>query len=312
MAAIPSNTKDATLNNAISAITLKYIIPNIGDNVTRSNVALMKITKNTISGGDDIRQPLRFQRGVQENYSGAQMLNTSYVDKNTSAIWDWKQKNVPIVISGLDEIKNSGPSAIIDHVDNETKSAEQDMTDFFATGLYSAGTDPLEIDGARIWLSTSNTYGGLSQSANSWWQAKIDATTTAISLAKMQERYEACKEGPDAPSLLTFEESQFNNYWGLLQPQQRFSDGDTANAGFKNLLFNGAVCAEDSYCPTGYVIYWNLKHIKLSSSKMRNFPGEFIPFERPTDQDVRVAHLRWAGNITIDEVRKHGAMTALT
>jgi len=72
-------------------------------------------------------------------------------------------------------------------------------------------------------------------------QAQIDSTTTALSLAKMQERYEACKEGADAPNLITTDETEFNAFWGLLQPQQRFSDGDTAKAGFRNLMFNGAV-----------------------------------------------------------------------
>lgn len=312
MALYPTNTSDSTLNNSISAITLKYIIPNLADQVNRSNPTIMKLPKVTIAGGDDIRQPLRFQRGVQENYSGASVLNTSYVEKDASAIFSWKQKHVPIVITGLDEIKNSGPSAIIDFLESETKSAKEDMTDMFATGIYSAGTDPLEIDGARVFLSTSNTYGGYSQSSNSWWQAKIDSTTTALSLAAMQTVYENCKEAQDAPTFIAFEQTQFNNFWGLLQPQQRFTDNDTAKAGFKNLMFNGTVCIEDSYVPTGYVVFWNMDHVKFISSTKRKFPGEMEPFQKPTDQDVRVAKLLWAGNMVVDQVRKQGAMTALT
>ena len=287
---MPTNTLDATLTDTITSITLKHIVPNVADNVNRSNVALMKVKKKTVSGGTVIQQPVRYQRGIQENYSGGQTLNTSYVDKNFAFIFNWKQKNFPIVLNGLDEIKNSGPEAIVDHVENETKAAVEDAMDSFATGLYSAGTDSLEMDGAGIWLSTSNTYGGISQSSNSWAQAKIDSTTNSLSLARMQERYEAAKEGNDAPTLITFEESQFNVFWGLLQPQQRFSDGDTAKAGFRNLMFNGAICAEDSYCPTGYVIFWNMDRICLYSHSSRNFPGKFIPFEMPYDQDVRVAH----------------------
>ena len=142
---MPTNTLDATLTDTITSITLKHIVPNVADNVNRSNVALMRVKKKTVSGGTVIQQPVRYQRGIQENYSGGQTLNTSYVDKNFAFIFNWKQKNFPIVLNGLDEIKNSGPEAIVDHVENETKAAEEDAMDSFATGLYSAGTDSLEI-----------------------------------------------------------------------------------------------------------------------------------------------------------------------
>jgi hypothetical protein len=160
-------------------------------------------------------------------------------------------------------------------------------------------------------LSTSNTYGGISQTAQSWARAQVDATTTAISLTALQTMYEAAKEGGDAVNLMLFDEVQYNKFWSLLQPQQRFSDGDTASAGFKNLLFNGAVCAEDSYVPSNYVIGINLKHVKLVSSTKRKFPGEFIPFDAPINQDAKVAHIRWAGNMVCGQPRKNFVFTAL-
>lgn len=308
---MPTNTQDANLN-AISSITRKYFVPKLEDEINTSNVALMKIKKKDISGGTDLRQPVRYKRGVQENYSGTQVLNTSYVEKKFAAIWDWKQKNFPVVISGLDDIKNAGPEKVIDHVRTEMEAAKEDALDSFATGLYSAGTDSEEIDGMRLVLSTTNTYGGISQTANSWWQAgSLNTTTTAISLSAMQTQYEAATEGNDRPDLITTTETQFNNVWALLQPQQRFTDSDTARAGFRNLLFNGAIFSEDSYVPSGYMIFWNLKHVMLASSAKRKFPGKFIDFEMPYNQDVKVAHIRWAGNLMVVQPRKFAAFTAL-
>ena len=306
-----SNSLDANLT-AISSITRKYFVPKLADNINDSNVALMKIKKESVDGGDDIRVPVRYKRGVQENYSGTALLDTSYVAKKTALIFEWKQKNFPIVISGLDELKNAGNAKVVDHVRSEVQAAQEDAEDSFATGLYSAGTDSEEMVGARVWLSTSNTYGGISQSTESWLQAQIDSTTTTISLAKMQERYEACKQnGKGAPTLITTTETEFNKVWGLIQPQQRFSDGDTAKAGFKNLMFNGAIFSEDSYCPTSHMVFWTLANITLKSASKRKFPGIFLDFERPYNQDVRVAHVRWAGNLCCDQPRKQGAMTAL-
>ncbi|GAG03498.1 unnamed protein product, partial [marine sediment metagenome] len=103
-----SNTLDSTLD-AISSITEKYYFPSLADQINTSNVFLMKVRKSAIPGGVDIRQPIRYKRGVQENYAGTEVLNTSYVDKKFAAILNWRQKNFPIVISGLDDIKNNGP-----------------------------------------------------------------------------------------------------------------------------------------------------------------------------------------------------------
>lgn len=201
---------------------------------------------------------------------------------------------------------------MLDHVRTEMQAAEEDALDSFGTGIYSAGTDSKEIVGARVFMSASNTYGGISQSANSFWQSNVDSTTTALSLSKLQEQYEAAKEGSEAVGLITFSEAQFNILWGLIQPQQRFSDGDTAKAGFKNLMFNGAICAEDSYAPTNYVVGWNLDKVKLVSHTDRKFPGKFIDFEMPHNQDADIAHIRWAGQLVCEEPRKCFIFTALT
>jgi len=305
-----SNSQDSTLT-AISSVTRKYFFPLLADQVNTSNVALMKLKKPTVSGGDDIRQPIRYKRGVQQNYSGTELLTTDYVEKKFAAIFQWRQKNFPITISGLDRLKNSGPEKVLDHVKTEMEAAKEDALDSFGTGIYSAGTDSQEIDGAGIFLSTSNTYGGLSQSTNSFWQAQIDSTTTTLSLAKMQETFEACSEGSDRPDLLTMTESIYNTFWGLLQPQQRFTDGDTAKAGFRNLMFNGAIASEDSYCTSLMMAFWNLKRIKLVSSSQRKFPGKLIDFSSPVDQDADIAHIRWAGQLVCEQPRKFGAMTAI-
>lgn len=308
---MPSNTLDSQLD-AISAITRKYYIPTLADNVNTSNVLTMKVKKESISGGTDIRQPVRYKRGIQENYSGSEVLNTSYVEKKFAFIFNWKQKNFPITISGLDDIKNNGPEAVLEHVKTETEAAEEDALDSFGTGLYSAGSDSKEIDGLRVFLSTSNTYGGIDQSANSWAQAQIDSETNTLSLAKMQELYQSCSEGNDKPNLILTDDDQFNAFWSLLQPQQRFSNEETAKAGFRNLMFNGAEVVEDSYVPSGYMIMLNLKHLMLKSSTKRKFPGKFIPFDMPHNQDAMIAHIRWAGNLVCSQPRKQGAFNSLT
>lgn len=303
---------------AINAITKQNFIPKLVDNVMQSNALLMYLDKNkgmeTIDGGQDLRVPVRYARFSSRGwYAGAESQNTAYNEKKTALVFDWKQYYVNITITGLDKLKNAGESKVIDHVRSEVEAAEDDLKDAFGTGLYSNGTtDPKSIVGVRGFLSTSSTYGGISQSSESWLQAQIDSTSTTLSLVKMQERYEAARIGNEAPDLVTTTETLFNSFWGLLQPQQRFQDSDTASAGFKNLLFNGAVVMQDDYCPASHMIFLNTKYLKLYSHKDRKFPGEYQDFRSFFDQDAEIAKMQWAGALVCSSPRLQAAMTALT
>lgn len=303
---------------AINAITKQAFIPKLIDNVKLSNALLMYLEKKggmeNIDGGQDIRVPVRYARFSSRGwYAGAETQNTAYNEKKTALVFDWKQFYVNITITGLDKLKNAGENKVIDHVRSEVEAAEEDLKDSFGTGLYSNGsTDPKSIIGARGYLSTSNTYGGISQSSESWLQAAIDSTTTTLSLAKMQERYEAVQYNEEMVDIITTTTALFNSYWGLLQPQQRFSDSDTADAGFKNLLFNGAVVLKDDYVPSSHMIFHNSKHLKLYSHKDRKFPGEYMDFRPFFDQDAEIAKMQWAGAFVCNGPRYQAAMTALT
>lgn len=305
--------------SAINSITKQLFIPKMADNVILSNALLYFLEKNkgmeSIPGGQDIRQPVRYARFSSRGfYSGAQTLATAYNEKKTALVFDWKQYFVNITVTGLDKLKNAGENKVIDHVKSEVQAAEEDLRDSFGTGVYSNGsTHPLSITGCRAYLSTSNTYGGISQSSESWLQAQIDSTTTTLSLGKMQERYEAASQPPtERPNLITCTESIFNSYWSLLQPQQRFADSESADAGFKNLLFNGAAVMEDQYCPSLNMIFHNTKHIKLYSHQERKFPGKFVDFQEFFDQDAMIGKLLWMGEMVCDGPRYQAAMTALT
>jgi hypothetical protein len=128
----------------------------------------------------------------------------------------------------------------------------------------------------------------------------------------MMTSYEAAAQVPEKPNLITSTVAVFSSYWSLLQPQQRFADGDTAAAGFKNLLFNGAVVLEDRYAPTGYMVFHNTKYIRLYSHKDRKFPGEYTDFRKFFDQDAEIATMQWAGAFVCSSPRLQSAMSALT
>lgn len=301
--------------SAISAVTRRHFIPKLVDNITTSNPLLKKLdgSKETVDGGDDIRQPVFYAFNSAGNwYQGSEQQDTSENEKKTALVFDWKQRYENITINGLDTIKNAGAAKVIDHVKSEVMIAELSLKDAFGSGLYSDGTNAKAITGLRVAIATANTYGGIDQSSESWLQGQVDSTTTALSVGKMQERFEAATEDNDSPNMVPTTGTLYNSYYGKLQPLQRFSDGDMARGGFKNLLFNGVPVFVDSHCPASHMFFLNMKYLVIKSSKMRNFPGKFIDFQDFKAQDARIAKIYWAGEFICSSPRKQALMSALT
>jgi len=217
-----------------------------------------------------------------------------------------------ITISDADEIKNSGSDAkVIDLVGAKTQLAEATLRDTLGTALYNDGTTTNAPVGLRAMVdSTSNTYGGIDRSTNSWWQPQRDASTTSLSIAKMQSLFGDCTVDSDMPSLLLSNQDTHDTYHGLLQPQERYQDADTASGGFKSILFKGVPMVVDSHSPSGDLWMLNEKYIMLKYHPDKNF--SFEPFRRPTNQAGSFAKIYWSGAICSSNSRMQGVMTSLT
>lgn len=298
----------------ISAITQKKFVPKMYDNIFDSNPLLQRHKKKSyekLDGGERIVVPLNYaQTSAAGWYAGADTLDTTDNDQITAAEYTWKQFFVNISISRADELKNSGDSQVLGLVKNKVKIAEKTMEDNFGTGIYSAGTNAKSIVGMRAWMSTSNTVGGIAQSSYSWWQPQLDAASTTLSIAVMQSRFNACTVNNDAPSVIATTRALYNAYYALLQPQQRFQDSETAKGGFSSLMFNGVPVIPDSHCPASHMFFLNEDYIHLFVHKDEDM--RFEPFQKPINQNVKVAKLYWMGAYGTSNLRLLGACTALT
>ncbi len=298
----------------ISAITQKKIIPKMVDNIFDSNPLLQRAKKKfyeKVDGGTSILQPLNYaQISAGGWYSGADTLSTTDNDVFTSAEYQWKQIYKNITVSRLDELKNSGDSAILKFVKQKVQIAEKSIEDDMGTALYNAGTDAKAIGGLRLILSASNTVGGIAQGTYSWWQAQVDSSTTTLTIAAMQSRDNAASIGNDGPSVVLTTRSLYNSYYGLLQPQQRFMDSETAKGGFTSLMFNGKPVIVDSHCPASHMLLLNEKYLHLYYHPDEDF--RFEAFQKPINQNVKVAKIFWAGAFGSSNNRMHALMSAVT
>lgn len=299
----------------ISAITQKKFVPKLYDNIFDSNPLIQRMKKKSyekLDGGERIVVPLNYAQVSSSGwYVGSETLQTTDNDIITAAEYTWKQLYVNLSINRIDELKNSGDSQILSLVKQKTQVAEKTMLDKLSTGVYSSGTDAKSIVGLRlIAASISSTVGGIAQGTYSWWQPQLDSTTTTLSIAAMQSRDNACTVNNDSPTVIATTRALYNSYYGLLQPQQRFTDSETAKGGFSSLMFNGKPVIADSYCPSSHMFFLNESYLHLFVHKDEDM--RFEPFQKPVNQNVKVAKIYWAGALGSSNNRLHGAMSGLT
>jgi len=302
------------LTSEISSLTQRYLVPKLIDNIFDSNALFQRARKKkwyeTLDGGTTIDQPLLYATtGNAMRYSGSETLNTADSQQITSATFDWKEYAVSIPVTRIDELKNSGKQAIINHVKAKVQAAEKSLKDLLGTDLFGDGTTAKAILGLRLLTNITGTFGGLAKGTYSWWQGKLDSTTTALTMSALQGTIGNVTVDSDRPSVIVLTQDLYDDLYSALQPQQRFADEDTFKAGFTNLICNGIPCIVDSKCPSGYLFALNEGYLHLYAHKDENF--RFAPFRQPTNQNAKVAQIFWTGALTSDNCRMQACMSAL-
>jgi hypothetical protein len=307
----------------ILATTIESRTKKIADNVTNNNALLMKLKKQgrikTFSGGTKILQELSFAENTNAGwYSGYDLLPVGVSDVVSAAEYDIKQAAVPVVISGLEQLQNSGREKMIDLMESRLEVAEATMANLITGGLYSDGTAAggKQIDGllAAVPLDpTAAPYGGIDGNTFTFWQNAVSDQTAANGLdaTKIQGYWNllwaSLVRGQDRPDLIMSDTSVWNAYVESLQAQQRFTNTNSADAGFATLKFMDAdVCLDGGIyngnsgtgSPAGTAFFLNTKYIHYRPHADRNMVPLSPNRRYSTNQDAEVQILAWAGNLT--------------
>ncbi len=303
----------ATLDQ-ISAVTRVHYIPKMTDTIYDSD-PLLKRSKDKftqkIGGGTAIRQPLAYAQPTAGGwYTGADTLDVTDTNEFAAAEYDWKQLYQNVVITGRDRMVNNGDDAVLNFVKEKVKNAGRKIRDVLTDGLYNDGTTTNGIVGLRDIVATNQTVGGLSQTTYSWWAAQVDSSTTTLTMAALQTQFNAASINNEHPSVILATRANYNRYYALLQPQQRFTDSESAKGGFTSLMFNGIPYISGSKVPANHIFMLNEEYLHLWTHKERDF--KFEDFERIYNQDVEVARILWMGAFGSSNNRMHAALTAIT
>lgn len=324
--AFPSSITD------VVATTIESRSRKIADNVTKNNALLSWLNARgnikTISGGSTILEELSFaENGNGSAYSGYDLLPVAAQDVISAAQFQVKQYAVPVVISGLEQLQNSGKEAMIDLLESRLAVAEGTMANLLSQGIYGDGTAfggkaITGLDAANPATATGSqatAYGGITPATGTitaFWRSyslgsgtlPTAPQTDATSIQKgMNAHWANLTRGSDRPDLIIAD----NNYWSIyvqsLQVLQRFTGTETAKLGFPSVKFFDADVVLDggiggfaySNSTTGGTMYFlNTKYLKWRPHKDRNMVPLSPNRRYSVNQDAEVQILAWAGNLT--------------
>ena len=268
-----------------------------------------------LNGGTKIVEPLIYgKNSTVGSYSGYDSLSLTPQEGITAAEYEWKQYAASISISGIEEAKNNGEQEIINLLEAKIMQAEESMRESFNTMFFADGTG----NGGKDWnglgnlVEASGTVGGINRatSGNEFWRSYEENTAGALTLAQMATAYNTVSVGNDHPDMILTTQTLFEKYEALLQPQLRYTDTKTADAGFQNLLFKAAPIVYDVHCPAGTMFVLNSKYLTLVGHSSKWFAQ--TSFVQPEDVDARYALIMCYGNFTCRNAAKQGKLTAKT
>lgn len=311
----------------IMASTIANRSKKVADNVTKNNAALAKMNMRgnvkTFGGGELIYEELSFaQNGNAGWYSGYDLLPVAAQDVLSAAEYDIKQLACPVVMSGLEDLQNSGEEQMIDLMEARLQVAESTMMNLASDGLYSDGTgsggkEVVGLDAAVSTTPTIGTYGGIDRATWGFWRNRFtnagagqNATNT---LSAMNAMWASLVRGSDRPDLLITDSIFWSFYIAALQAQQRFTDPKMAEFGFPTIKFMDADVVLDggiggfAAARTCYML--NTKYLKWRPHARRNMVPLAPNRRYAINQDAEVQIMAWAGNMTCNGAQFQGRIS---
>lgn len=274
--------------DTLLSTTLDNYRETLTDNVFNSRPVLFHLMEKNrlrmLSGGNKIVEPLIYDEGQAGSYGEWEQLTITPQDGITAAEFDWKSLYATIAISGLEEAKNNGEEQVISLLEAKTMQAEQTLKNKISTMLFAdtlaASTD---WEGLGILIgdhnSTVTTVGGINCTTvgNEYWRSVVrDKTATAFADVDVRSfvaeaANSASDSGTDRIDAVFTAQDVFELYESQLTPQVRYSDVNSANAGFQNLMVQGVPMYFDFDCPAGTIYGVNSKYIGFAGHTARWF-----------------------------------------
>lgn len=310
----------------IVATSLQGYSGEIADNISNHNALYRQIMRkgnNTVATGRSIVQEIEYAENANVMwYNGAEPLRIDAGETLTAAEFTYKQLAGNVVITGLEEIQNSGREAVHNLLKARIRNLEKSLINTVSTAIYADGTgnSGKEFGGLQLLVAdtNTNTVGGISGNTYSWWRnyvydfsaLSITASDTTIQTA-MNTAWLNTIRGQDKPDIIVAGSTYFLHYLKSLQANQRFTDTSSAGAGFTNLQYSfggNTPVIYDDQCAATRMYLLNTDYIFLRPAKGRWMKP--APDKASVNQDALVMPMYSAGNMTISNRERQAVICA--
>jgi hypothetical protein len=165
----------------------------------------------------------------------------------------------------------------------------------------------------------TGTVGGINSTTWTFWRnVTFDATTdggaaatSANILSYMNRVWLQLVRGTDKPDLICADNAYYRLYMEALQPNQRFTSAEMAQAGFESLKYMSADVVFDGgiggNCPANHMFFLNTDYLYMRPHSKRQYVP-LSPDRFSTNQDAMVKLIGWAGNMTTSGRKFQGVL----
>lgn len=303
---------------SLIATTLSNYGRELSDNVHKAIplFAWLSVKKKiTEDGGATIVRPVVYSsNSTAAFYASDDVLDTTIQDNFTAAQWQWRQAAVSISITGRIELQNMGKAQAISYAKGYTDNALASLKEVIDQKLFASSQLSNNITPLPAIVTNSGTIGDINGTTNSWWQSQV-VTSGSFSLRGLTDLRTAwdnvsvCMPA-GGPDLILSDQTAYEAYEATLVPTVRYTDVYMGDLGFSNLKYKDAVWTWDPNATSGVIWLLNSKALELVQHEKRLFSlSEFV---KPSNQDLVVAQLFWAGELTTKNRRKLGRLNSVT
>jgi hypothetical protein len=320
--------------NEMNALSRRVILPYITDTIYGSNALWFRLNaanRRSYQGGTQVEIPWMYQKLTNGGaFRGYDIVDVSPNESVKNGALEVKEYQVPISIDRRTLIKMNSPLAVANELSVRAEQARMELADILGTDLStsegssgSTDAEDKQLTGLAAIVdagSATTVYAGLTRSTNTWLNAQINSSTATLTLTALRSLASACTFGAHAPTIIRSRSEQYDRYWSLCMVNQRFMAGQgqkddmLANAGFKNLSFDGIPWIVDDKTADGpntsnsRIEMLNETVIELALIGGSEF--DLTEWRRPVNQPgAMVQFLLWNGEVICTNPQLQGALT---
>lgn len=287
--------------------------------------------KRVQTGGESIvvRTNLGENTGAKVKSGPWDTNNTAPSDTVRYSRANWRFYSCPVTLSDHDLRVNTGPEALSSLMEHEIMQGYRSVGELIATHLYeNSGISGAITDLSTIIDASGSAVQGLDGDTYTDWNSRgVSARGTAVAsisfasgsfaaqgLDDMRIAYNNASEGSIQPQAIYCGWLPYGYYEGSLQPQERFTNTNIADAGFQQLAFKAAPVFPDSYIPdsssAGLMYFLNFDCIEFVALSGADFAlGEFVRVE---NQSARVAQVETTGQLVVTARKYLNKLTTIS